>query len=51
MNRRLLALLLTAWGTAPVAAADNLIAVIDGCIHRLDPTADVGYAHIAERFG
>ena len=49
MNRRLLALLLTAWGTAPVAAADNLIAVIDGCIHRLDPTADVGYAHIAER--
>lgn len=49
MNRRLLALLLTAWGTAPVAAADNLIAVIDSCIHRLDPTVDVGYAHIAER--
>jgi hypothetical protein len=49
MNRRLLALLLTAWGTAPVAAADNVIAVIDGCIHRLDPTVDVGYAHLAER--
>jgi hypothetical protein len=49
MNRRLLALLLTACGTAPVAAADNVIALIDGCIHRLDPTVDVGYAHLAER--
>jgi len=49
MNRRLLALLLTACGTAPVAAADNVIAVIDGCVHRLDPTVDVGYAHITER--
>jgi hypothetical protein len=49
MNRCLLALLLTVCGTAPVAAADNVIAVIDGCIHRLDPAVDVGYAHIAER--
>jgi len=48
MNRRLLALLLIACGTAPAAAADKVVAVLDGCIHRLDPAADVGYAHIAE---
>jgi hypothetical protein len=49
MNRRLLALLLAVGATAPVAAADNVVAVIDGCIRRLDPAVDVGYARIAER--
>jgi hypothetical protein len=49
MNRWLLALVLIASGAAPVAGADNALAVIDGCIHRLDPTVDVGYARVAER--
>ena len=49
MNRCLLALLLTVCGTAPVAADDDVIAVIDGCIHSLDPSLDVGYRHVAER--
>jgi hypothetical protein len=48
MNRCALALLLTACG-APVAMADNVVAVIDSCIHKLDPSLDVGYAHVAER--
>jgi len=49
MNRWLLALLLTVCGTAPVAANDEVIAAIDGCIHKLDPSLDVGYRHVAER--
>jgi hypothetical protein len=49
MNRCLLALLLTVCGTAPVAANDDAIAAIDGCIHNLDPSLDVGYRHVAER--
>jgi hypothetical protein len=49
MNRCLLALLLTVCGTAPVAANDDVIAVIGGCIHNLDPSFDVGYRHVAER--
>ncbi len=49
MNRAVLALLLTACGTAPVAIADDAVAVIDSCIHSLDPSLDVGYAHVAER--
>ena len=49
MNRCVLALLLTVCGTAPVAANDAVIAAIDGCIHTLDPSLDVGYRHVAER--
>jgi hypothetical protein len=49
MNRCVLALLLTVCGTAPVAADDDAIAAIDGCIHNLDPSLDVGYRHVAER--
>jgi hypothetical protein len=49
MNRCLLALLLTVCGTAPVAAGDEVIAAIDGCIRHLDPSLDVGYRHVAER--
>jgi hypothetical protein len=49
MNRRVLALVLIACGATPVAVADDALAVIDGCIRSLDPTADVGYARVAER--
>jgi hypothetical protein len=49
MNRWVLALVLTACGAAPVAVADDALAAIDGCIHSLDATVDVGYAHVAER--
>jgi hypothetical protein len=48
MKRSLLALLLMACGTAPVAA-DDVVAAIDSCIHALDPSLDVGYGHVAER--
>lgn len=48
MNRAVPALVLIACGAAPVAVADNALAAIDGCIHRLDPTVDVGYARVAE---
>lgn len=48
MRRSLLALLLMACGTAP-AAADDVAAAIDSCIHALDPSLDVGYGHVAER--
>lgn len=47
MLRALLALVL-AGAAAPLPAADPL-AVIDACVHRLDPARDVGYARIAER--
>jgi hypothetical protein len=48
MKRSVLALLLMACGTAPVAAED-VIAAIDSCIHSLDPSLDVGYQRVAER--
>lgn len=48
MKRSLLALLLMACGTAPVAGED-VIAAIDSCIHSLDPSLDVGYERVAER--
>lgn len=48
MKRAVLALLLMACGTAP-AAAEDLIAAIDSCIHSLDPSLDVGYERVAQR--
>jgi hypothetical protein len=42
-------LLLIAYGAARPAVAENAITLIDACIHSLDPTADVGYARVAER--
>ena len=48
MRRWLLALLLTAGGT-PLAAAADVIPIIDSCIHRLDPALDVGYERVAAR--
>ena len=49
MTRWVPALVLIACGAAPVALAANALEAIDGCIHRLDPTADVGYRRVAER--
>jgi hypothetical protein len=49
MGRCALALLLVAYGAARAALADEAIAVIDACIHNLDPTIDVGYARVIER--
>ena len=49
MKRGVLALLLMACGTAPAAAADDVIAAIDSCIHSLDPSLDVGYERVAQR--
>jgi len=44
-----LALLLIAYGPVPNAGTDDALAVIDACVHRLDPAVDVGYARVAER--
>lgn len=48
MIRALLALVL-AGAAAPLAAAADPVAVIDACVHRLDPALDVGYGRIAAR--
>jgi hypothetical protein len=49
MHRCALALLLIAYVAARPAVAEDAIALIDVCIQRLDPTADVGYRRVAER--
>jgi hypothetical protein len=49
MSRGALALLLIAYGPVPTAGAGDAIAVIDACVHQLDPAVDVGYARVAER--
>src|SRR5579863_3708635 len=48
MVRALLALVLTG-AAAPMASAADPVAVIDACVHHLDPALDVGYARIAAR--
>jgi hypothetical protein len=48
MRRCLVALLVIA-GTAPLARAADPLALLEGCIRRLDPTLDVGFARISQR--